>query len=172
MSEEHNINKIKRLGNDNYQTWAYEISALLRSKSLWDVVDGTRTVPAPGDAAGLVQYSKDHTQALGFLQMSLEVDQRPHIHGLNTPASVWTTLRDIHNQKTSSTRFVAYNAVFNVAKKEDESLQALGTRVTGLMQKVKDLHFLIPQVIDHSRSNHWTDRIYVLCCDVFQVAFL
>ena len=140
MSADHHLGKLKTLGNDNYITWEYETSAFLRSKGLWENVKGTRTAPnATADAAKNTKFVQESSQVLGFIQMSLDLDQRPHIHGIEDPAVAWAKLHKVHNQKTPSTCFVSYNALFNVEKKDNESLQALSTRVTGLMQKAKDL---------------------------------
>ncbi len=139
MSEETHLTKLKKLTDNNYRSWAYDISAFLRSKGIWDVVQGTRPAPATPSLEATQKVMSDKEIALGYIQMALSESQQPHIYGLDNPAVVWTTLKTIHNQKTSSTRFVAYNALFSVGKQEDESLMSLSTRVLDSVQKMKDL---------------------------------
>ena len=52
---------------------------------------------------------------------------------------MWDSLRSIHLQKHPSTRFNAYDDLFNIRKTEDESLQSLINRVEDRMKKIKDL---------------------------------
>ena len=139
MSTEVHLTKAVKLNDSNYHSWAFFTSAFLRSKGFWDHVTGTRPAPAATDVAAVAKDAQEKDMALGFIQMSLEESQQPHIYACTDPKDAWDKLKEVHNQKTSSTRFVAYNALFNVTKKDDESLQALSTRVTHLMQQVKEL---------------------------------
>ncbi|KAG2011535.1 hypothetical protein CC2G_011640 [Coprinopsis cinerea AmutBmut pab1-1] len=44
---------------------------------------------------------------------------------------MWTLLRDAHMQQKPGTRFNAYDDLFSIRKREDESLQALMNHAAG-----------------------------------------
>ena len=57
---------------------------------------------------------------------------------LGDPAVMWKTLQMHHQQQKPTTRFVAYEALFGLQKREDESLPALCMRVTAAQRSMKD----------------------------------
>ena len=126
------------IGFPNYRSWVFSVSALLRVKGIWDVVDNSRQVDLKDNAA-VNKANSDRNIALGILQLSISESQHSHIHGITEPVAFWTALEKVHKQKSASTRFVAYNALFSIVKKEDESLQTLATRVVEAIQKVREL---------------------------------
>lgn len=92
------------------------------------------------DDDDLKDWKKDRQQAAGLIFLALEEDQKSHVLDImDDPKTMWTTLEAVHVQKRSSTRFLAYNTLLSIVKKEDESLTALTARIEKAMQEIKQL---------------------------------
>jgi hypothetical protein len=53
---------------------------------------------------------------------------------------MWATLQSVHLQKRPATRFNALDGLFSIRKLEDETVNALITRIDHAMNRVQDLH--------------------------------
>ena len=130
---------IQRLNETNYTTWSKEMAAKLRKKGLWRLVAGERSKPDPLEA-GYDSWLEDSEKAAGDIYLCLDPQQRVHIEGLeDDPISMWSTLASVHLHKQAGTRFNAYSDLFNIVKKEDESLQSLMNRTGLAMTSIKNL---------------------------------
>ena len=67
---------------------------------------------------------------------------------------MWTRLEAVHQQKRPGARFNAYDTLFSIRKKEDESLQSMVARVQDAMLQIKNLReptFILAN-LDNKRS--------------------
>ena len=130
--------KFPMLSDSNYHDWAFNITARLRSKGLWMLVNGKKQRPT--ESADWEKWDLDQEMAAGLIASTLEPGQRVHIQGLeDDPVKMWKALRRVHVQQQAGTRFNAYDALFNIRKESDESLQSLIARVTTAMQLCQNL---------------------------------
>jgi len=110
------------------------------SKELWMLVDGQEPCPPSSDAESTLKWQKRAQKAAGELYLSVEQDQKSHFHGmLSDPIRIWTTLRDVHMSKKPGARFNAYDDLFCIRKRPNESLQSLCARIDVSMQHIQDL---------------------------------
>src|ERR1700678_1768290 len=129
-----------KLNNTNYKSWSGDIQAWLMSKELWMLVDGQEPCPPSSDAESTIKWQKRAQKAAGELYLSVEQDQKSHFHGmLSDPIRIWTTLRDVHMSKKPGARFNAYDDLFCIRKRPNESLQSLCARIDVSMQHIQDL---------------------------------
>ena len=139
MDRSERNDDIQKLSETNYTTWSKEMAARLRKKGLWRLVKGERSKPDPleTDYEG---WLEDAEKAAGDIYLCLDPQQRVHIEGLeDDPISMWNTLARVHLHKQAGTRFNAYSDLFNIVKKEDESLQSLMNRTSLAMTSIKNL---------------------------------
>ena len=78
-------------------------------------------------AAGLIYLA---------LQPTLQILVRDF---MEDPSKMWETLEAHHMQKKPSSRFTAYESLFNIVKQDNESLPALCARVDDAMHTVRNL---------------------------------
>jgi len=136
--------------------------AWFRVAGLWQVVKGAETTPVPPTPATPESIAaKDAFQlkvdkAAGIIYLMVEQGQRVHLNGIDDdPIKMWDALKKVHMQQRPGVRFNAYDDLFSIRKKEDESLQALINRVDSVMQHIKDLRpdsFSITQLDDELAS--------------------
>ncbi|THH26556.1 hypothetical protein EUX98_g7635 [Antrodiella citrinella] len=84
------LSNITPLSDHNFSTWKPEISALLRAKGLWRIVNGTAPSPKADDVDKVAAYQEKQDKAAGLLALSLSSAQRIHIQGIeDDPAKIW-----------------------------------------------------------------------------------
>ena len=140
---------ITPLNNSNYPTWKLEVTALLRTKGLFRLVNGTVTKPTvkDGDSSSLDKletYLDKLEQAAGILILSVGQDQRVHLSGMeDDPIQMWAKLEEVHMNEEPGTRFNAYDDLFSIRLGEAESLSSLIVRVDDVMHRIRVLGLLI-----------------------------
>ena len=79
-------------------------------------------------------------KAAGELFLNVTPEQRVHLAGKEEdPVAMWAILESVHLQKRPGARFNAYDDLFSIQKKEDESLQQLMVRIDEVMLMIKNL---------------------------------
>ena len=109
----------EKLHEHNYPDWKGNMCAFLRMKGVWRIVNGDEA--APTDADKLEKFTLRQEIAAGAIFLACDAKQQSHIKDEVDPTKMWNKLEQVHVRKNSSTRFVAYNALFNVRKKDDET---------------------------------------------------
>jgi hypothetical protein len=136
------------LSSSNWGQWADNMEAYLSTKELWEYVDGSASSPSPADPnhptaeekKDMGDWKRKSAKASGELWLALEDDQKVHVkEAKGDPAEMWRCLEAVHVQKKPGARFLAYEALFNVRKREDESLTALMARADKAAQDIKAL---------------------------------
>ena len=85
------------------------MQAWLMSKELWILVDNEEPCPPSTDLEARLTWQKRAQKAAGELYLSVEQDQKSHIHDILTdPICIWSTLHDVHMSKKPGARFHAY----------------------------------------------------------------
>ena len=69
---------ITPLSEHNYQTWKRDISALLRSKGLWRIVDGKSLCPS-SDEEKIEAWQDTASKTAGLIALSLSDSQRVYL---------------------------------------------------------------------------------------------
>ena len=133
---------ITPLNNLNYSVWKLEITALLRTKGLFRLVNGQSPRPdsKPENADKLETYLDKLEQAAGLLVLTVDQQQRVHLSGIeDDPIQIWRKLEEVHMNKQAGTRFNAYDDLFSIRLQESESLSSLITRVDAVMNRIQGL---------------------------------
>lgn len=133
---------ITPLNNSNYSTWKLEVTALLRTKGLFRLVNGQVTKPDTKleNADKLESYFDKLEQAAGILVLTVGQDQRIHLSGMeDDPVQIWKKLEEVHMNKEPGTRFNAYDDLFSIRLGESESLSSLIVRVDDVMHRIQGL---------------------------------
>ena len=81
------VGGIKKLNNQNYNTWATCMESYLQGQDLWEVVGGGEvTQPAAEDANGILRKWKIKAgKAMFALKTTIEEEMLEHIRDAKTP---------------------------------------------------------------------------------------
>ncbi|KAF5392083.1 hypothetical protein D9757_003374 [Collybiopsis confluens] len=94
----------------------------------------------PSKADLVEDWETKAIKAASKIYLAVGQDQKVHIREfLEDPVAMWKKLESVHVSKKPGARFNAYDDLFTISKKEDETLMDLSTRVTEAMAKIKNL---------------------------------
>jgi hypothetical protein len=109
--------------------------AHLMTKEVWGLVKGEDTQPGPDEPKELKQWRKDRHGAAGAIFLHLTEGQQSVVQSMTEdPVQMWATLETTYLQKRPSIHCNAYDNLFSIRKREDESLTALMSRVNAVQQ--------------------------------------
>jgi hypothetical protein len=130
--------KFEKLGKSNYPEWSGEMRAWLMKMGLWRLVCGKEKMPSEAKAAE--EWEIKQEKACGEIFLCVSKEQRVHFRDCEEdPKMMWERLEAAHLQKKPGARFNAYDALFSINKKDDESLVDLGVRVEQAMADIQNL---------------------------------
>ena len=130
--------KFAKLTNSNYNDWKCDMQAYLARLGYWRLVSGKETSPKDAEAAENWEIKAE--KAAGEIFLSVAQDQKVHIRDIqDDPIAMWKKLETAHVSKKPGARFNAYDDLFTITKKDDESLLDLSGRVADAMSKIKNL---------------------------------
>ncbi|KAF8576534.1 hypothetical protein K439DRAFT_1367039, partial [Ramaria rubella] len=79
--------------------------------------------------------------ATAIIFLCIDDSQKDHVHDCrNNPEAMWDRLKELHQQRKAGPRFSAYDVLFSIRKKENESLIEYTGHVSRAMAHIKSLH--------------------------------
>ncbi|EEB97195.1 hypothetical protein MPER_03536 [Moniliophthora perniciosa FA553] len=125
------------LTNSNYPEWRRNAQAYLMKLGYWKLVSGKDTKP-DDDKAG--SWETKAEKAAGEIFLLVDENQKVHIgDSQEDPVKMWKILESVHVSKVPGARFNAYDDLFSIQKKDNESLVELGVRVEKAMVTIRNL---------------------------------
>ena len=110
---------------------------LLMRIHAWKLV--TRRELRPTDQEEAKDWEKRAEKATGEIFLRLDSANRDAVvDDLDNPVHMWEKLQRHHEDKSSLGRFNAYEDLFNVRKRDDESMEELIGRVSTLMRRIQN----------------------------------
>ena len=116
------------------------MKAWLMKMGLWRLVSGKETKPTVDKDGSMDKWEIKAERAAAEIYLAVENDQRAHFRGKEEdPIEMWKKLEAVHMQQKPGARFNAYDDLFSIHKKDDESLLDLGVRIEKTMGTIQDL---------------------------------
>ena len=84
MADLQAVGSIRRLNNQNYNTWSTCMESYLQGQDLWEIMAGGETTP-PKNAETLRKWKIKVRKALFAINTSIEEEMLEHIRNVNTP---------------------------------------------------------------------------------------
>eukprot|EP00731_Ephydatia_muelleri_P003627 Em0001g3627a len=86
---------IDKLTEENWSTWKFQTSTVLKAKNLWAFVDGdSATLPADASADQRARYAEQSDQAMAVLVMAISQSLLHLVTDCKTPREIWKALKD------------------------------------------------------------------------------
>ncbi|PKI66279.1 hypothetical protein CRG98_013360 [Punica granatum] len=116
MAEFNTIDSVKKLNNQNYNTWKTCMESYLLGQDLWEIIGGSETTPPTEDITAFRKWKIKAGKAMFAIKVLAEEDMLEHVRYATSPKEAWDIL---------AARF---------AKKNDITLQLLENELVGLKQ--------------------------------------
>eukprot|EP00731_Ephydatia_muelleri_P033160 Em0025g116a len=86
---------IDKLTEENWSTWKFQTSTVLKANKLWAFVDGdSATLPADASADQRARYAEQSDQAMAVLVMAISQSLLHLVTDCKTPREIWKALKD------------------------------------------------------------------------------
>ncbi|KAL5769820.1 hypothetical protein ACOSP7_013974 [Xanthoceras sorbifolium] len=131
---------IKKLNNQNYNTWATCIESYLQGQDLWEVVGGSEvTQPTAEDANGILRKWKIKAgKAMFALKTTIEEEMLEHIRDAKTPKEAWDTFVTLFSKKNDTKLQLLENQLLSMAQREMTVAQYFH-KVKSICREISDL---------------------------------
>ncbi|CAG7818823.1 unnamed protein product [Allacma fusca] len=143
--------KIEKLDGTNYNCWKLDVQLALEASELWEVADGSETLPA--DDTKKKAWKLKDVQARAIIVPSLDKTQKNHIYSCKTAKEMLDKLRDLHsdssilNLQHTMTKFLNYQIGKDVSPvKAMLELQELARMLADMQNPVSDA-WLVNRVV-------------------------
>ena len=92
-------------------------------------LDTTNAASTAASSAAVNLFNQRSDRAASEIYLWLDEGNKTHVDAIrDDPAAMWTKLKEIHSKSTLNARFNSLSDLFNIRKKDDESLMDLATR--------------------------------------------
>ena len=125
------------LGQHNFGRWKRLITSVLMSKGVFDVVDGTRTLPA--DAAARAEWYQDDARAQVILISSLDEEHERFVRGCTAGRDIWTTILRLKESTSQPSIHLAWQELHAVSWDGRGSIAGYLARITEAVERLKSL---------------------------------
>ncbi|KAG6737603.1 hypothetical protein POTOM_059131 [Populus tomentosa] len=114
------IGGIKKLNNQNYNTWSTCMMSYMQGQDLWEVVNGCEiTQPEAEDANGALRKWKIKAgKAMFALKTTIEEDVLEHIRDAKNPHEAWKTFADLFSKKNDTKLQLLESELLSIAQRE------------------------------------------------------
>jgi transposase InsO family protein len=141
--------QIEKLNGGNYRSWATTMRAILRERSLFDIVDGTIPMPeAPADGAPTADVTKYRTdmdaweskamKACTILLSAIKGNLITYVEEEDNPATIWRILKERFRPTTDITLAQALKHLFGMRMAENGDMEAHVRDFTAAKRRVEE----------------------------------
>ncbi|XP_071712371.1 uncharacterized protein [Rutidosis leptorrhynchoides] len=134
------VGGIKKLNNQNYNSWSTCMMSYMQGQDLWEVVNGDEVKkPEVEDTNGLLRKWKIKAgKALFVLKTTVEVDVLEHIRDVKTPKEAWDAFAKLFSKKNDTKLQLLESELLSVAQR-DMTIAQYFHKVKSLCREISEL---------------------------------
>ncbi|KAL0365959.1 UNVERIFIED_CONTAM: hypothetical protein Sradi_3486000 [Sesamum radiatum] len=134
------IGGIKKLNNNNYNSWSTCIMSYMQGQDLWEVVNGNEVIqPEAEDANGMLRKWKIKAgKAMFILKTTIEEEVLEHIRETKTPKEAWDTFAKLFSKKNDTKLQLIESELLSVAQR-DLTVAQYFHKVKSLCREISEL---------------------------------
>ena len=104
MAEETKLSSLNfdKLNVDNYHDWEFSMRMFLIGKNLWEIVQGTETLPNDANPVTKEKFQKRSNVALATISLGVSKDLQIIVRPAKTPKEAWDLIQTRFVEKTLS----------------------------------------------------------------------
>ncbi|XP_076898465.1 uncharacterized protein LOC143552048 [Bidens hawaiensis] len=130
---------IRKLKNNNYNTWSTCMVSYLQGQDLWEVVNGDSTAEPRVDTNGVVhKWRVKKGKAMFTLKTTIEDELLEHIRDLETPKQAWDALASLFSKKNDMRLQLLENELLSITQK-NLAIPQYFHKVGSLCREIGDL---------------------------------
>ena len=145
MADLQAVDSIRRLNNQNYNTWLICMESYLQGQDLWENMASGETTP-PENAKTLQKWKIQVGKALFAMKTSIEEEMLEHIRCVDTPKGAWDTFATLYSKKNDVRLQLLENELMSMAQR-DMMITQYFTKVKSLCREISKLD-LVSNIFD------------------------
>jgi len=140
MNDLQVVGGIKKLNNQNYNTWETCIMSYMQGQDLWEVVNGSEvTQPEAEDAnETLRQWKIKVGKAMFALKTTIDKDVLEHVRVAKSPKEAWSILAALFSKKNDARLQLLENELLS-SNQRDLTIAQYFHRVKKICREISDL---------------------------------
>ncbi|KAG8364306.1 hypothetical protein BUALT_Bualt19G0115000 [Buddleja alternifolia] len=133
------VGGIKKLNNQNYNSWSTCMSSYMQGQDLWEVVNGSEvSQPADNVNGALRKWKIKAGKAMFALKTTIEEDVLEHIRNAETPKEAWDTLATLFSKKNDTRLQLLESTLLSIAQ-HDMTIAQYFHKVKSLCRELSEL---------------------------------
>ncbi|XP_076888305.1 uncharacterized protein LOC143538691 [Bidens hawaiensis] len=139
MADLQVVGGIKKLNNQNYNTWSTCMMSYLQGQDLWEVVNGAETAVPRNDLNGAVNKWRIKVgKAMFVLKTTVEEEVLEQFREAVTPKEVWDILAKLFSKKNDAKLQLLENELLSITQ-QDRSIAQYFHKVKTLCREIGEL---------------------------------
>lgn len=141
MSEEVSTRNVTKFDGSNFLTWKFEVTQVLVSLGIQDIVTGERIIPGDdlASATSRKTWIKDNAKAMFVICSSMETKQKHPMITCTSARAMWEKLSQIHEQKSVANKLILTQRFHEYKMDSSESIVSHVAKIEHLAQQLKDI---------------------------------
>ena len=133
------VGGIKKLNNNNYNTWATCMMSYLQGQDLWEIVGGSETTPPEEDVNGaLRKWRIKAGKAMFSLKTTIEEEMLEYIRDKNTPKEAWDTFVTLFSKKNDTRLQLLESELLSISQR-DMTIAQYFHKVKSICREITEL---------------------------------
>lgn len=148
--ETDTIKITKLVDQKQWTIWKFQISIILKSQDLWNLVIGVEKPPLESDkefASLKVAYDKKDISAQRVFITTLGEQPLTHIVTCTSASEMWSKLESVFEQKSSQSIHFLQQKFFSMEKSEDDDVASFMSKMDEIVKQLSDLGTEVPQTM-------------------------
>ena len=140
MKDLHVVGEMRKLNNDNYNTWSTCMMSYMQGHDLWEIVNGSeKEQPEVEDANGVLRKWKIKAgKAMYALKIMVEEAILEHIRDVKTPNEAWETFAKLFSKK-NDTKLQLLESELLSMKQDNMTIKQYFHKVKLLCREISEL---------------------------------
>lgn len=131
--------QVNKFDGTNFQTWKFQVRAILVAYKIHDVVTGSRTVPEDLTGNDGIKWITDNARAMVVLSQTMTSSQLDNLITCETALDMWNKLVLIHEQKSESNKLTLMQKFHEYRMDSCDSVIQHITKVQNMARHLKDV---------------------------------
>lgn len=129
---------IKKFNGEDFSTWKFLIVKILKSKKVWQYVDGTTPKPEPSSST-FDNWNDRDNYAQMLIATALESNIIEEIRDCDTAKETWTKLEQMHEHKSEANVSLLFQKFYDYRMTDSDNIQTHINKVQSLAKSLKDI---------------------------------
>ena len=143
MSAKNQIS-IDKLDGSNYNKWKFQLTLLLQSNELWDVVSGDSLKPTTDDALKKAWMKKD-VEARSIIASTLDSVQINHVYDCASSKDMFDRLKDVNSDSSSLNKQHTLMKFMNYTMSKSQSPVQAMVEIEQLARSLQEMGCAMPE---------------------------